>query len=1092
MAPTLAAAEFQYRASRIASFTQGTKLGNTKSLKFWTNSALSPDHLADCGFHYTPTRTYPDQVTCFWCGKKERNLDNVDSVSEFHLKNWPKCPYSRIVCNLERFVKDSDKERFWLRLREQDAPKSVAEPHSTASILLRLATFKNLWKFDDKRRSKVKVTSRGLAEAGFYYSPVDKDDDRVICMYCDCPLSDWVIDDDPMVEHKKNSFVFCYFLHTLNGTEVFQIPRPVQKTGLPVAEAEENASLSEGDSQLKLVPDVDLNRKPVNDSDDINSSAQSLAELKHQTLLDVFDFSIEDLERNDHATIFNGHDILPRRFTRKRKQDLQDEHQKKRIALGKHSSTPDKSTSLALKVREEGDNEDPEVSIDEMVDYGHEEASDLSVIHSTLLSSALDLEVVDPEDGDYTESSIAGAELIESDKSSFVGSIPSQKQPPAQAKSKPKSQFSDDDFDLNSHDLEAILNSPKKGRKMKVLKQEDALILPSDIYNLSHQNLGDYDELNLAYLEGNSRRNIPNRIVSKGAPAPLRLAPLKAELKQTLKPTNLGNNTILNDLETSPVNQHHSSSKLIEVVQSSRQNSPTKSDETALGLAPQSLPKEASIFLERLVDSHRLREMVENNQQIETALSKGYENAESMLGSSKASKDEEEVENRVETASEADIVMLQMSSAHETLPNKGVSAENATTDLSETIKQSENTEKAITDGLESPIELKADKSEEIVQYSDEIESDNNDSVAINSLRPSSRGSDDKIKHFDVSPSSYEEYKKELQSMESELIETSIHALPGSLDADQDQIPDTGVDVSRDEDRTEKKTLEHELDDPLRESDPEIRNADNISRIEESASEDPQLLSMNTSLLEREKSMNTSRLDSVKETSTEFESEDAAGDEKPAKPAQESYENNTKSSPPLATETVEQHEKEEEKESQSSPYTSPAGFTAKFVERVKAMSPSQIDTLPKMPNKAEGPQNLQEKEMEDKPLEAYLLLGLDASTPEKKNNLESKRTVPKVSLNSALQKLKVLEETIEYLVEVSTTDQELHNDMEGVVTEFIAAMPEEEESMSISEWIVHNASTCRRTIEEAAQDIIEAYVEEFDKVIAHVERLDTID
>ncbi|OVF10703.1 hypothetical protein A9F13_01g01056 [Clavispora lusitaniae] len=98
----------------------------------------------------------------------------------------------------------------------------------------------------------------------------------------------------------------------------------------------------------------------------------------------------------------------------------------------------------------------------------------------------------------------------------------------------------------------------------------------------------------------------------------------------------------------------------------------------------------------------------------------------------------------------------------------------------------------------------------------------------------------------------------------------------------------------------------------------------------------------------------------------------------------------------------------------------------------------------------------------------------------------------ISLHDVVSEMQALADTIDYLAEVAATKQELHDDSEGLITQFIAAMPEEEECMAVKEWMLHNASTCGRTVREIAGKLIRAYEEQFEELIHQVEELETTD
>lgn len=50
-----------------------------------------------------------------------------------------------------------------------------------------------------------------MAEAGFYYSGANKDDDSATCFVCGKVLDGWENSDDPWIEHQKHA-PNCYFV----------------------------------------------------------------------------------------------------------------------------------------------------------------------------------------------------------------------------------------------------------------------------------------------------------------------------------------------------------------------------------------------------------------------------------------------------------------------------------------------------------------------------------------------------------------------------------------------------------------------------------------------------------------------------------------------------------------------------------------------------------------------------------------------------------------------------------------------------------------------------------------------------------------
>lgn len=197
----------QYRESRLRSFYQSIKISGTTKSKEWTNDKPEVTSMLENGFYFTPTSKNLDQVTCIGCGKKEHNINEVDNIVEYHLLNNPECPLSIIILAHTKYIESNHKENFW----ESQSQSVLRDPFSRESIDIRKKTFRSFWKFD-KLKSKTKVTSRSLSEAGFYFTPLEDAIDEVSCMYCGRLLDHWDEGDDPLIEHQVNVNGYCYFL----------------------------------------------------------------------------------------------------------------------------------------------------------------------------------------------------------------------------------------------------------------------------------------------------------------------------------------------------------------------------------------------------------------------------------------------------------------------------------------------------------------------------------------------------------------------------------------------------------------------------------------------------------------------------------------------------------------------------------------------------------------------------------------------------------------------------------------------------------------------------------------------------------------
>ncbi|KAG5420586.1 hypothetical protein I9W82_002467 [Candida metapsilosis] len=82
------------------------------------------------------------------------------------------------------------------------------DPFNQLSVKLRARFFKD-FPLDD---TDFRPNSKTLADAGFIYSPRYAGDDRVVCPYCRCALDSWDEQDDPIDEHLSNTSTYCYFL----------------------------------------------------------------------------------------------------------------------------------------------------------------------------------------------------------------------------------------------------------------------------------------------------------------------------------------------------------------------------------------------------------------------------------------------------------------------------------------------------------------------------------------------------------------------------------------------------------------------------------------------------------------------------------------------------------------------------------------------------------------------------------------------------------------------------------------------------------------------------------------------------------------
>lgn len=1107
--------------------------------------------MADSGFYYTPTQARQDRVTCFWCKTKEHGLDNVDSISEFHHENNPRCAFSLISMWLERFVKGSNKSTFWQGIGSKAGP-IVSNPLSEESILLRIATFKDLWKFDNFH-THTRVTSRDLAEAGFYYSPVDIGDDRVICMYCDCPLSEWDSQDDPLKEHRKNSFEYCYFLE--------QITNPLDS---------ERKTLKMDVRKTIKSPDVSKSRD--------KTESPETSEV-HRKQDDAFDFSIEELQNHEQGTIFEGKDLLPKKFQRKKQQKLQRpaNHLETIAKVPKPSQpTPIRSINKSRTVQEEIERalqgissseedydvahksigNDGDVDVDTRIerlqegedsdsdggDFGH--AAETSNENPSEYLS----ESVDAPESDSTFSMIESSSSVPEKRHSTIVSSThptTKKQKPSVARR--VSQFDDDDFGLNEKDIERILNSPKKARKVKVIPKKETHSPSVSIYDDSNQNLGDYEEGNLSFLE---KKVKPQQLLHTKAEK-IRLSSEDPGVSKPSELTGTSMVIIKKSHPFRPLSQTHVHDEFFEV------DKILDSSSSMTAVEPDVEGKSPLRATSRKTDVGKNEPKIElgNDDEPETEFEPEPEphpqaepepdlNPLDEKPSSPIMSIEKQAANlnnldvhhgTNEYGTEVDTVPNATPNPSDNLAASGVEDTNTiengakvaliesyrgeiinpspqrfqSTDQIEeslgTVESKLKKEDVASDSIileNSPLKLSKPHSFSAKFKSMMIESVHPKVVTSDQVPHALKASDNEFESqilphsatpklatttniveddraFTLSPSSYKEYQQDLEEMDIEFVDASV--LPESrhitqLEDSEKLALGAGTETHTKETSIEIKDDSFVVQDSASELVP-VR-ADSISPQAKNG-----VKAANGYLkVEPKKALRTPSIDTDVVT------------EKPKPPNESQRVGVIPVGSILGRDNEKDTETEPEPEQEHKRRSDLRSSSVSGSELAQEKSPSPpSNTRPK----------LVERKREEAASEVSLIAlsfdNVDASTPRKNDVLSTRKadsdvvaTFPHVSLQFAYAQVKSLEEAIERMSELSTTKFELHNDADGYLTEFIAAMPEKEESMTIQDWILENSAACERTIGCICERIVGDYLEEFEKLITHIDNLSTVD
>lgn len=160
-----------------------------------------PQWLAQVGFYYTPLSIkHQYAVTCSSCNQIIRDPIPLEiDISTYHLAQNASCALSA-VWKFRNIISESSNsnDKSW----QEDAV--FGNVKSEKGIRIRRETFKG-WRHQFPDIDSMVLT-------GLYYDPYTdlKDrnghscgDDRVICMYCGLRLEQWEVEDDPVIVHQK-------------------------------------------------------------------------------------------------------------------------------------------------------------------------------------------------------------------------------------------------------------------------------------------------------------------------------------------------------------------------------------------------------------------------------------------------------------------------------------------------------------------------------------------------------------------------------------------------------------------------------------------------------------------------------------------------------------------------------------------------------------------------------------------------------------------------------------------------------------------------------------------------------------------------
>lgn len=119
-------------------------------------------------------------------------------------------------------------------------------------------------------------------------------------------------------------------------------------------------------------------------------------------------------------------------------------------------------------------------------------------------------------------------------------------------------------------------------------------------------------------------------------------------------------------------------------------------------------------------------------------------------------------------------------------------------------------------------------------------------------------------------------------------------------------------------------------------------------------------------------------------------------------------------------------------------------------------------------------------------------GVEEEEEEEKKKLQPSLKWQLRSMSQFIEQTKFLESSANELKDLACSEYDLHDDVTGDLTKFIAEMPEEEEEMTIKQWIEHCAANCKDIVTQSCTEINDFILEEYDRAIKMIEEMPTED
>ena len=1037
----------QYQANRLATFENGVREGKNKKRQYWTYELPDRHHLAEFGFYFTPTKVYNDQITCFCCKKKEKNIEGVENIAEYHLKNNPKCAFAHIImAQYNHSIEGSD--AFW----QSDQAEVLREPFSRSAVALRRRTFGKYWRFDNG--APVSATSQALAKAGFFYCPVDQGDDRTQCVYCKFCLEGWSEEDDPLEEHRKYQSD-CYLLHCALKLPVKQTTKPMRRHL-----REGSASLSEGEGMSNATTDGEFsdanftladNQLKVDQALKIQATDEASAVCNLSALEEpeeeveprrksrrlhkntVPDTSQEEghlsLLLSDTETKLESRVYGSKRKRRRATPSLSERNgvvhdsleSDKDLLFSNKLGPAEEQSSINLSSQQSTEaNKVPESSSDEI--YVSESTRNVETSASFAATESGETDSPISEDSSF-EPSTKRRKSAKKPAKKDVSKLNSTTSKPQSQKTKAKDPFETSFDETRFND---VLKSPKKASKIKLrsrLSQQPEL----DI----ERNLGDYDDNHLNSIEHEVGHIFNGSAVKVEKRDPKKMVEASKEKQKR----NVNLDSSLHDI----------SGGIFDLEKSSDENK-KRQLEYNLVIKDESLKFKDATSQEHMDRDHKTMDFNtdENNDKLFRVASPN-------------------------NASEA----TEPKEAEE-IPPKSTSRY-YTSLFSDSSSEASFRENTAPRKVDSPLHQ---------HESDPKDKSEHKPASKPASKPDAKPDPESGHMPDPMPDPKSDRNTENTSKDSD--EKSAHTSdkfdPSTKDAPSNAIGEISKvhakspispSVSNDGHESSKSASEEsKLTAPNNHSSATSKNASSAL--------------INAEIQEKNRT-STAAPTSVNHSLVRLPVEMPNKERYRSSPILESSVQNLRKLPAKSPHV--NSSQIDIRKSILPELSSKADFAAE-------PSPTHISTNKEPGGKpAESPDHRNQKsetllEQIDR-FSASFSNVLEASTPQKKvaAGLQSWVSRP---LSQLLEVIDKLEGASEYLTNIVSSEYDLHNDFDGRLTSFISSMPEEEEDMTIQEWVKHNASMCRKVAKETCNSLIETYREEFNRALRILESLPTLD